>query len=104
MTPERRDSSLLHNGSENIAAYAKARYNRRAVFSVVRAARVATQRCCEHIFAAMNQHTTLEEAVFSVGVAPRPYNEDLRRLEWELRESPELAVGRIIENKWKERN
>jgi hypothetical protein len=31
--------------------------------------------------------------VFSVGAAPRLYNEDLRQLELKLRESPELAVG-----------
>jgi hypothetical protein len=34
--------------------------------------------------------------VFSFGAAPRPYNEDLRQLESELRESPELAVSRIM--------
>jgi hypothetical protein len=47
----------------------------------------------------VNQHATTDEAVFSVGAAPRLYNEDLRQLELELRESPELAVGRIIEKK-----
>jgi hypothetical protein len=29
----------------------------------------------------MNQHATIEEAVFSVGAAPRLYNEDLTQLE-----------------------
>jgi uncharacterized protein YutE (UPF0331/DUF86 family) len=36
------------------------------VFSVVRAARVATQRSGKHISAAMNQHAAIEEAVFSM--------------------------------------
>jgi hypothetical protein len=58
---------------------------------------VATQLFGKHIFAAVNQHATVEKAVFSVGAAPRLYNEDLTQLELELRESPELAVGRIIE-------
>jgi hypothetical protein len=48
------------------------------------------------------EHATVEEAVFSVWATPRLYNEDFRQLE--LRESPELAVGRIIEKKWWERN
>jgi hypothetical protein len=37
--------------------------------------------------------------VFSVGAAPSLYNEDLRQLEFELRGSPELAVGRIENDK-----
>jgi hypothetical protein len=45
--------------------------------------------------AAVNQHGIIKEAVFSVGVASRLYNDDLRQLELELRESPELAVDRI---------
>jgi hypothetical protein len=77
--------------------------NRRSVFSVGGAARVATQRCGKHISAAVNQHATIEEAVFSVRPAPRLYNEDLSQLECEL-SSPELAVGTIIEKKWQERN
>jgi hypothetical protein len=52
----------------------------------------------------MSQHATIEEAVFSVGAAPRLYNEDLTQLELELSRVPELAVGRIIEKKWQERN
>jgi hypothetical protein len=48
---------------------------------------------------AINQHATIEEAVFSVGAAPRLYNEDLRQLELELGEPPELALGRIVVNK-----
>jgi hypothetical protein len=42
--------------------------------------------------------------VFSVGVAPRLYNEDLRQLESELRESPDLAFGGTNEKKWQEKN
>jgi hypothetical protein len=37
--------------------------------------------------------------VFSVGAAQSLYNEDFKQLEWELRESPELAADRIIEKK-----
>jgi hypothetical protein len=54
------------------------------VFSVVRAARVATQRRGKYITAAVNQHTSIEKAVFSVGVASRLYNEDLTQLGLEL--------------------
>jgi hypothetical protein len=52
----------------------------------------------------VDQHAAIEEAVFSVGAAPRLYNEDLRQIELEWRESLDMAVGRIIENKWQERN
>jgi hypothetical protein len=64
------------------------RSNRRAVFSVVKAALFATQRC---------QHATIEEAMYSVGAVPRLYNEDLRQQELELTESLELAVHRLID-------
>jgi hypothetical protein len=47
----------------------------------------------------VNQHTTIAEAVVSVGAAPRLYNEDLRQVEIEFRESQELAVGRIMAGK-----
>jgi hypothetical protein len=36
------------------------------VFSVVSAVLVATQQCSKHISAAVNQHATIEEVVFSV--------------------------------------
>jgi hypothetical protein len=36
------------------------------MFFVVSTALVAKQRCGKHIFAAVTQHTTIEEAVFSV--------------------------------------
>jgi hypothetical protein len=74
------------------------------VFSVVRAVLVTRQQYGKHISAAVNQHATIEIAVFSVGPAPRLYNEDLRQLELEARESPELGVGRIIEKRWQKRN
>jgi hypothetical protein len=74
------------------------------VFYVVRAAPVVTQLCDKHISAAVNQQATIEGAVFSVGAAPRLHNEDLRQLELELSESPEMAVAGIIENKWQDRN
>jgi hypothetical protein len=51
------------------------------MFSAVRAALVASQRCGKHISAAVNQHGTIEEAVFSVGATPRLYNENLTQLE-----------------------
>jgi hypothetical protein len=69
------------------------------VFSAVSAARVVTQHCGKHFSTAVNQHATIEEAAFSVGAVPRLYNENLRQLELDLREPPELAVGRIIEEK-----
>jgi hypothetical protein len=58
----------------------------------------------------VNQHAAIEEVMFSVRAAPRLYNEDLTQLELELssgvgscsrelRESPELAVGRIMARK-----
>jgi hypothetical protein len=62
------------------------------MFSVVRAAIVATQRCSKHISAAVNQHATTEEGVFSVGATAVLYNEDLRKLELELSRFQELAV------------
>jgi hypothetical protein len=88
MTPESRNSSLLGNGLVNTFLLKRTRNNRRAVFSVVRAALVDKQRCGKHISAAVNQHTTIQEAVFSVGAAPRLYNKDLPHLELELSRVP----------------
>jgi hypothetical protein len=51
---------------------ANARNNRRAVFSMVSAALVVTQRCGKHMFVAANQHATVDEAMLSVE-APRGY-------------------------------
>jgi hypothetical protein len=70
---------------------------------LVRTARVATRWCGKHVSAAVNQQATIGEAVFSLGVFQRLYNEDLRQLRGRT-ESPELAVGRIIETKLQERN
>jgi hypothetical protein len=53
--------------------------NIRAVFSVVSAALVVTERYGKHISATVNQHATTEEAVFSAEGTPRLYNEDLRQ-------------------------
>jgi hypothetical protein len=66
------------------------------MFTVVRAARVATQRSTKHISAAVNQYATVQEAVFSVEAAPRLYNEDLGQLELKLSLIPELEVS--VEN------
>jgi hypothetical protein len=60
------------NIREHIPVEANACNNRRAMFCVVRVARVATKRCGKHISASVNQYATIEEAVFSVGV-PRGY-------------------------------
>jgi hypothetical protein len=45
---------------------------------------IARQLLGKQIPATMNQHATIEEAVFSVEAAPRLYNEDLRQLGLEL--------------------
>jgi hypothetical protein len=44
----------------------------------------------------VNQHATIEEAVFSVGAALRLYKEDLMQPELELNRLPELAVAADI--------
>jgi hypothetical protein len=69
MTPKSRNSLLL---GKHIPAEANARNNKIAVFPVLRATRVATQRCSKHISAAVNQHATIREAAFSVR-PPRGY-------------------------------
>jgi hypothetical protein len=50
------------------------------VFLAVGTALVATQQCGKNISAAVNQHATIEKAVFFVRTVPRLYNEDLRQL------------------------
>jgi hypothetical protein len=55
------------------------------------------QRCSEHFSAAANQHATIEEAMFSVGAAPRLCNEDLRQLRDRIERVS--GVGRIIAKK-----
>jgi hypothetical protein len=47
----------------------------------------------------VNQHATIEEAVFPVRDTLRKYNEDPGQLELELRESPRLVVSRIMARK-----
>jgi hypothetical protein len=89
---------------ENFPAEANAPNNRRVVFSVLSAAFISTQRCGKEISAAVNPQAATEEAVFSVGVAQNLYKEVRRQLALEMRESLELAFGRIIEKKWQERN
>jgi hypothetical protein len=64
---------------KHIPTEANARNNRRAVFPVVHTALVVTQRCGKHISEALTQHATMDEEVFSVGDAPKLYNEDLRQ-------------------------
>jgi hypothetical protein len=81
MTLESRNSSLLRNSSVNIPAEAHERNNRTAMCSLVRAASVAMQLWGKHISAAVNQHATLEEVVFSVWADPRLYKEDSRPAE-----------------------
>jgi hypothetical protein len=82
MTPESRNNSLLGNGSLNIFPRKRkcATIEKRCLLGVSEAL-VAMQRCGKHISAAVNQHATIEEPVFSVGAAPRLHNEDLRQLE-----------------------
>jgi hypothetical protein len=72
------------------------------VFSVAQAALVATQRCGKHISAAVNQQATIEKAVFSLGTAPRLYNEDFGQLRdrkavefrnWQLQQGIERVFG-----------
>jgi hypothetical protein len=79
-TLERRNSSLLGNGLlKHITAGPNAHKNRRVVFSVFSGALVPTQQCSKHISAEVNQHATMEEAVFSLGATPGLNNKDLRQ-------------------------
>jgi hypothetical protein len=95
-----------HAAEERVTYTVTSRSNTRNVASGVlcgRAAFVTTQLYGKRISAAVSQHVTTDEAVFSVGAATTLYNEDLTQLEGELssgvgscsrelRESPELAV------------
>jgi hypothetical protein len=60
---------------------------------MLRAALVSTQRRSKHISTAVNQHTTTEVAVFSVGPAPRLYHGDPR----ELRDRIEFRSWQLAE-------
>jgi hypothetical protein len=57
------------------------RNNRRGVASGVLCGRAPPALLCNGAVNTMNQHATINEAVFSVGAAPRLYNEDLKQLE-----------------------
>jgi hypothetical protein len=92
-----------HSAEERVTYAVTSRNNTRDASGVfcVRTAFVATQLYDKRISAAVHQQATIDKAVFSVGVAPTLYNEDLTQLEdlssgagscsRELRESPELA-------------
>jgi hypothetical protein len=66
------------------------------VFSAVRAARVAMQQCGKHISAAVNQHATVEEAVFSVGAAPRLHNEEKLKARVEAGSNTSTVALRVV--------
>jgi hypothetical protein len=53
---------------------------------------VATQLRSKHFSAAVNQHATVEEAVFYVGAAPSLYNEDLTQLEFRSQMSSGVGI------------
>jgi hypothetical protein len=85
------------NAAEERVTYAvTSRNNRtgvaRGVVYGFRAAVVGTQLCGKHMSAAVNQQATIEKAVFSVD----PPRGCITQLELELRESPELAVDRLM--------
>jgi hypothetical protein len=79
MTPECQNSSLLGNGSVN-------------TFPLKRTRAAIEEPVSKQL---IGKHTTigvLLETVFSVGAVPRLYNENLRQLRLELRESLKAAV------------
>jgi hypothetical protein len=69
MKPENRNNSLLDNGSAKTLPQKQTIANA-AVFSVVLAVLVTTQRYGNHTSAAVGQYATIEEAVPSVGGSP----------------------------------
>jgi hypothetical protein len=89
---------LPSNTRHNILAETNAGNNKRAAISVVSAVLVVRQRCSKPISAAVNQHATTEEAVFSVGAAPRLYSGDLKQLQLELSESGDGSRRRLRRN------
>jgi hypothetical protein len=58
------------------------------------------QRCGKYISAAVNQRATIEEAVFSLGAAPRLYKDDLTQLDEMpsifIREKPIFSSERML--------
>jgi hypothetical protein len=99
MTPKSRNSLLLGNSSVNTFPRKRTRATIEELCFLFSAPLSLLRNGAVNISAAVNQHATIDEAVFSVGAAPSPYNEDLMQLELELRESPELAVGKIMARK-----
>jgi hypothetical protein len=84
------DNGRTHAAEERASYAVTSHNNRRGAASGVlcrSAPRSLLRNCAVSISVAVNQHATTEEAVFSVGVAPRLYNEDLTELELELGES-----------------
>jgi hypothetical protein len=88
MTNETRNSSLLGNGSVNTFPRKRTRTAIEKRPFLWSAPRSLLCNSAVNTSAAVNQHATIVEAVFSVEVAPRLYNEDPRQLELELREYP----------------
>jgi hypothetical protein len=76
MSPENRNSLLLGNGSANTFPPKQTRATREER-CFLWSALVAAQRYDKHISAAVSQQGEIEEVVFSVGAAPKLYNEDL---------------------------
>jgi hypothetical protein len=100
---------------KHIPVEANAGNNRRLVFSVVHAELVVMQRWGKYVYAAVNQDAMIEEAVFCAGGRLYKRISDSRGVglsrnlglevaaeNWA--KSPELAVGRIIEQKLQEKN
>jgi hypothetical protein len=103
MEPESWGNSLLGNGLVNTFPWKQTCATVEKLCFLWLVPRSLQCNGAVNISAALNQHATIEETVVSVGSAPRPYNEDLRQLRKRIK-SPELAVGRIIEKKWQQRN
>jgi hypothetical protein len=71
MTPESRNSSLLGNGYVNTYPRKRTRATIEERCFLCSALRALLRNDAADISAAMNQHATIEEAVFSVGAAQR---------------------------------
>jgi hypothetical protein len=81
MMPERRNSSLLGNGLLNTFPRKRTRATVEERCLLRPAPRTLLLYGAVNTSAAVNQHATIEEAVFSVGATPRLYNEDFTQLE-----------------------
>jgi hypothetical protein len=80
MTPESRNSSLLGNGLVNTFPRKRTRATIVERCFLWSAPRTLLRNGAINISAAVNQHATIEETVFTVGTAPRLYNEELSQL------------------------